>query len=173
MATTNSWIQFDLDDRDVIQQFMALRDRMSDQGLQSFLEDHADPYLKQRVQNRFSAEGDDAVGMWVPLSPGTVMIRQSLGYGGAHPINVRTHDMVNYLLNSGPDVNSVVDGMELTFPARGAPSPIQDKIETAQQGKPLPLTPPRPVVALSGTDDREIGILLSDYLMQGLVGGII
>lgn len=170
---TNMWIQFDLDDRLLASQLVKLRDRLSNPGLQEFLEQHADPYLKQRVQNRFSAEGDDAVGMWVPLDPATVVIRQGLGYGGAHPINVRTHDMVNYLLHSGPDVGSVSDGMELTFPAKGAPSPIQDKIKTAQQGKPLPLTPPRPVVAISGTDDREIGILLADYLMDGLIGGII
>lgn len=173
MAITNSWIEFDLDDRQVIAQFLQLRDRLSDRGLANFLEDHVDPYLKQRTQNRFAAEGDDAVGMWVPLSPGTVIIRQSLGYGGAHPINIRTHDMVNYILHSTPDVSSIVDGMEINFPARGAPTPIQEKIETAQQGKPLPLTPPRPVVALSSTDDREIGVLLSDYLTQGLIGGII
>ena len=171
--TTNAWIQFDVDDRRLAAQVVALRDRLSNTGLEDFLEDYADPYLKQRVQSRFAAEGDDAVGMWVPLNPATVLIRQGLGYGGAHPINVRTHDLVNYLLHSGPDVSGIPDGAELTFPARGAPTPIQEKIETAQQGKPLPMTPPRPVVALSQTDEREIGILLADYLLQGLVGGII
>ncbi len=170
---TNMWLEFDLDDRSVVAQFLMLSKRLSDNGLQEFLEDHADPYLKDRVAARFAAEGDDAVGMWLPLDPHTVIIRQGLGYGGAHPINVRTHDMVNYLLHSGPETGTVSGGMELTFPARGAPTPVQEKIKTAQAGKPLPMTPPRPVVALSNTDEREIGILLSDYLMDGLVGGII
>ncbi len=171
--TVNSFMIIDLDDRRIAAQIAQLRHRLSNDGLEEFLEDLADPYLKDRVSSRFASEGDDAVNQWLPLDPTTVRIRQALGYGGAHPINVRTRDMINYLMHSGPETGSVPDGMELTFPARGAPTPIQEKIETAQMGKPFPNTPPRPVVALSQTDSDDLTSLLSDYITEGLMGGII
>lgn len=171
--TVNAFMVIDVDDRQLAAQIARLQHRVSNPGLEEFLEDIADPYLKDRVTARFASEGDDAVNQWLPLDPNTVQIRQALGYGGAHPINVRTRDMITYLMTSGPETGSVPDGMELTFPARGAPTPIQEKIETAQMGKPFPNTPPRPVVALAQSDNDNITTLLSDYIMEGLMGGII
>lgn len=171
--TVNSFMIINLDDRRLAAQVAQLRHRLSNDGLEEFLEDIADPYLKDRVSSRFASEGDDAVNQWLPLDPTTVRIRQALGYGGAHPINVRTRDMISYLMNSGPETGIYPDGMELTFPARGAPTPVQEKIETAQMGKPFPNTPPRPVVALSNTDSDDLTMLLSDYIMESLMGGII
>jgi hypothetical protein len=148
---------------------LTLFERLSDSNLADYLEDQVDPYLKGRVADRFAAEGDDAVGMWLPLSPATEQIRQSRGYGGAHPINVRTREMLNYILTGQADVSGTGDGQMISFPSNGGPSPVMDKIKTAQQGKPDPNTPPRPVVALSDTDERDIMISLEEYLMEGLI----
>lgn len=171
--SVNSFMVLDLDDRDLVNQLLALRHRLSDPGIEEFLEDIADPYLKDRAAARFSAEGDDAVGRWLPLDATTQQIRLALGYGAAHPINVRTRDLMTYILSSGPETSKVADGMQLTFPASGADPLTQEKIRTAQAGKAIPLTPPRPVVALSEKDGSDLTMLLSDYITEGLMGGII
>lgn len=160
-------VTLDADSRALSAQLAGLQHKLSDTGLEFFLEDMAHPFLVGRARARFGAEGDDAVGMWVPLDPTTEMIRRSLGYGGPHPINIRTRQMLNYIVNGYADVSAGGGGSELTFPARGAPTPIQEKIETAQIGKPWPMTPPRPVVALSGVDERVITSLLGDYITAG------
>lgn len=171
--SVNSFMVLDLDSRDLVNHLFALQHRLSDGGLEEFLEDVADPYLKDRASARFAAEGDDAVGRWLPLDATTVQIRLALGYGGAHPINQRTRDLMTYILTSGPETGKTQDGMELTFPAGGADPLTSEKIRTAQAGKAIPSTPPRPVVALSEKDGRDLTMLLSDYITDGLMGGII
>ena len=169
----NSFMVIDVDDRDLVNQLLALYHRLSDQGLEEYLEDIAHPYLQDRAAARFAAEGDDAVGKWLPLDATTVQIRLALGYGGAHPINVRTRDLLTYMITAGAETGKIADGMELTFPASGGDPLIQEKIRTAQTGKAIPSTPPRPVVALSEKDGTDLTMLLSDYITDGLIGGII
>lgn len=171
--SVNSFLVIDVDDLDLVNQLMALKHRLSDDGLEEFLEDLVDPYLKDRASARFANEGDDAVGRWLPLSATTEQIRLALGYGGAHPINQRTRDLMTYILTSGPETSMTADGMELKFPADGADALIQEKIRTAQTGKPIPMTPPRPVVALAERDATDITTLLSDYILDGLMGGVV
>lgn len=171
--SVNSFMVLDIDDKDLVNQILALRHRLSDAGLEEFLEDVAHPYLQDRAAARFAAEGDDAVGQWLPLDATTVQIRLALGYGGAHPINVRTRDMLTYMLTSAAETSRVAEGMELTFPHSGGDPMIQEKIRTAQMGKAIPSTPPRPVVALSEKDGADLTMLLSDYITEGLMGGII
>lgn len=171
--SVSSFFVLDVDDKHLAATMVALNHRLSESGLEEFLEDIADPYLKDRASARFAAEGDDAVGRWLPLDATTVQIRLALGYGGAHPINQRTRDLMTYILTSGPETGRVAEGMELTFPAKGGDALIQEKIRTAQSGKAIPSTPPRPVVALSEKDGRDLTMLLSDYITDGLIGGII
>lgn len=45
--------------------------------------------VRQRFAENFTREGSGA-GTWRPLAPMTVAIRRHLGFGGAHPILVRT-----------------------------------------------------------------------------------
>lgn len=169
----NSFMVLDIDDKLLANQILQLQHRLSSDGLEEFLEDVAHPYLQDRASARFAAEGDDAVGQWLPLDATTVQIRLALGYGGAHPINVRTRDLLTYIITAAPQTGRVAEGMELTFPSSGGDPLIQEKIRTAQMGKSVPSTPPRPVVALSEKDSSDLTMLLSDYITEGLVGGVI
>lgn len=144
--------------------------RVSPQGVHTFLADIAEPLLDDRLEHRFAAEGDDAVGQWLPLRPATQAIRASQGFGAAHPINIRTREMIDWMLSASVDVSIVGGDGVLTFPARGAPPSVASKIETAQGGRANPRTPPRPVVGLSDTDSVLITRDLAGYMTQGLIG---
>jgi hypothetical protein len=173
VATTNFQVDVNVDSAAVMADIQHLMNTTDAPGLRKFLEDTADPYLQTRVRDRFSGEGDDASGQWLPLKPATESIRAALGYGPAHPINVRTGDMQDYLTNSRADVATLGQGAVLTFPPKGADALTAQKIETAQVGKNWPPTPARPVVALSVTDEAAIVMDLADYITQGLVARLL
>lgn len=166
-------IIFDVDDVGVAQQLRTLSGRLGAEGLRRFMDDKVDPFLKDRAGMRFLAEGDDAVGRWLPLASSTQAMRAALGYGAAHPINVRTRDMITYMLQSQSDSRTSALGAELVYPREQMSPDIYDKIKTAQEGKAKPRTPPRPVVALSKVDQTRITTDLAEYMMQGLMGGVL
>lgn len=165
-------LNIDVEDKEVLQYLSQIGQRISSQGLYAFLELNADPFLQLRLRSRFANEGDDAVGQWAPLAPATQAIRAGMGYGAAHPINVRTQDLLNYLTSSRADVEVTGSGATLTYPPRGASPSLDNKIRTAQQGKIQPATPPRPVVALSQIDDTAITRDLAQYITQGLAWSV-
>ena len=166
-------ITFNVLDSDVQSDIRTLADRTSASGLKFFLENVADPFLQSRVRQRFASEGDDAVGPWLPLSPATEAIRQNKGYSGAHPINIRTSDMYDYLTSSRADVSTTAASSTLTFPPAGANTLLEEKIRTAQMGKRYPATPARPVLGLSMTDVTVITHDLAEYMMKDLMGTVI
>lgn len=165
-------IYIDIDSKDVLADLTFLGEKLSPLGLRNFLELYVDPFLQHRVRERFQNEGDDAVGPWLPLSPATEAIRSAKGFGAAHPINVRTTEMLNFFMTSRADI--VVGGGDaiLTFPPKGGSSSVQNKIATAQGGKPFPSTPARPVVALSLTDQAQVMLDLQAYMLHGLLGSV-
>ena len=81
-----------------------------------YLQDYADPILRQSTEARFASEGDATTGPWAALSEATVSIRQSLGYEGAHPINVRTGAMKRHLVDDPPRISVHTIGATMWSP---------------------------------------------------------
>lgn len=137
---------------------------LSPAGAAAFLGSTVGPYLSERAQKRFANEGDDAVGMWAMLKPATVMIREKQGYGGEHPINRRTGELEEWVVNGGWDAYPSGFGASLRYPERAPAGELRSKVETAQRGRSEPATVPRPVLAVNETD------LL--FVQAALVAGI-
>lgn len=138
-------------------------------GLEIWMKSHLVYWLLYRTKSRFSSEGDDASGPWQPLGPATEAIRGAAGYGPAHPINVRTGDLRDYLLGDRGDVMGVGGGYQLTYPGNTGTAVDQEKLRTAQRGKPSPNTPERPVLALGIEDYNKIHEDLADFITQDLI----
>lgn len=142
-----------------------LEKRLSSEGLADFLSDRVDGFLRARIAQRFSGEGDDVSGAWHPLTVATSMIRASQGFPPDHPINVRTGDMRSFLVNSASDVKEHSLGATLKHPPPTTNKFINEKIRTAQQGKSRPRTPPRPVIGVNENDLLFVTSELAAYLM--------
>lgn len=122
------------------------------------------PYLRERAKARFTGEGDDVTGAWQPLAVATHGFRaagraQGLwSVGDANPINVRTHELENYITQGNGFAYPHTTGATLQFPKPSGKSSIREKMKTAQQGKAFPRTPPRPVI---GMNDRDVLFVIS------------
>lgn len=138
-------------------------------GMEMFFRGMVDPYLRQRAQTRFDQEGDDVSGPWAPLSPSTVMIRSQKGYGGEHPINVRTSELENYITGTRSQTVQLGAGAELTFPGQVAVGELAQKLETAQIGKDYPRTVPRPVLGVNDQDLLAVLTGLASFIQVGSV----
>lgn len=158
------------DHSDVDAELERLQDRLSPDSIGRFHRDETHPYLRGRIARRFATEGDEASGKWQELTMATRAIRASLGYGAAHPINVRTGQLRSYVLSS----HAVVEGGNtLAIPGRGGSAEVRRKLVAAQVGSqsrssrrtgPNRRAPARPVLALSGADAEYIGHLFDRYL---------
>lgn len=141
---------------------------LSGAGIATFLGATVDPYLRDRARARFQAEGDDAVGRWLPLASATQEIRQSQGYGPAHPINHRTGELERYITDSPNALTITPVGASLDLPGKPATGELQRKVRVAQQGDPggsgQGATPPRPVMGVSEKDIIFVQSALSIYL---------
>lgn len=120
-------------------------------GLSTFMKAHVEPWLQGRAQERFTNEGDDAVGGWAPLEPATQLIRGQR-YGAEHPINRRTGELENYITQTPADVAQIGVGVVLTYPGTKTSGELTKKVETAQVGRAQPRTVPRPVLGMNETD---------------------
>lgn len=109
-------------------------------------------YVQGRAEARFSTEGDDVTGPWLPLNPATVEIREGLGYPGDHPINNRTGDLENYITKSQSQMSATGGSVIMTYPGAAPSGELLDKVQTAQSGKGDPNTPPRPVLGFNEAD---------------------
>lgn len=149
-------------------------------GMAGFLHTTVGPYLQQRAKRRFDTEGDDVSGKWTPLTHQTRAIRAKgpWNVGPAHPINVRTHEMEQYVTGSMGDAVPVGFMAVLTFPDPGTLKgrELRQKVEHAQIGaKPGRRshngTPPRPVLGLNSTDLVFVIGALNFYAKQLMKGG--
>lgn len=127
----------------------------------TWLMTRVDPFLRVRAGDRFANEGDDVVGKWAPLKPATETIRMNSGYGPSHPINRRTGELENYIVHSGGGVTVHPAGATLTFPGSPASGELEDKVRTAQSGRSVPNTVPRPVLGLNTRDLAAILTMLA------------
>lgn len=137
---------------------------MAGPGLVAFLSSEIEPYLRERAKRRFESEGDDVVGKWAPLKAVTQEIRANMGYGPAHPINMRTGQLEQWVTGSSFAVVNEGEGAFLRFPNQKASGVLGQKIATAQQGRDKPATPPRPVLGLDEVEMEFIEEALSLYL---------
>ena len=126
---------------------------LSPAGAASFLGTSVGPYLSKRAGERFANEGDDAVGgAWAPLKPGTVAIREEMGFPGEHPINVRTGELERWVVGSGWDAYPFGAGASLRYPGTAPTGTLKEKVVTAQRGRKDPDTVARPVLAVNEAD---------------------
>ena len=159
---------------EAVETMLAMMDsRLSPEAIAGFLGANIDPYLRRRAGERFANEGDDVVGTWLPLSSGTVAIREGLGFSGAHPINKRTGELEDYITGGGANPGIPVAGLGATlkFPGRTATGELKSKVETAQRGKPatggMRATPPRPVLGMNARDLSFTVMSLTFFLSTG------
>lgn len=154
------------DDSGVQKMLAVLDTALNPVAIAGFLTGVVEPYVHERAEARFADEGDDVVGPWQPLKPATVAIRQAQGYGGAHPINVRTGELESYI-TEGPG-NTLVHpfGATLTMPGQPATGDLADKVRTAQEGDTR--TVARPVMGLNEQDLAFVLLALARHV--GFVG---
>lgn len=141
-----------LDDRAAVHAIEQLAALLSPVGLQGFLSSTVGPYLSKRAKERFESEGDDVTGRWAPLKEATVTIRSDLGFGGAHPINRRTGELEEWVVQGGWDAYPQMFGASLRYPRNAPIGELRDKVETAQKGKSEPSTVKRPVLGVNEKD---------------------
>lgn len=149
---------------------------LSPASISMFMEREEHAWFRERMNNRFMSEGDDASGNWLPLSPATEAIRDSQGYGAAHPINRRTGELQGFVTDSHA-VSVQGDTVVLTIPGEDPSGELGDKLATAQQGRGFggctapstPHTVPRPVLAMNEVDLEASMVLLAGWL--GRVAG--
>jgi hypothetical protein len=115
------------------------------------------PYLQNRARARFEMEGDDVSGPWAPLTDATVAIRESAGFPGDHPINVRTGEMERFITGSRPTFAANPDAM-MIFPGQDPVGKTYYKVQVAQKGTDVPPTPARPVI---GIDEADLAYVLA------------
>jgi hypothetical protein len=146
------------DDRGVQAMLHRLDTALNPVAVLGFLQGEVGPYLAQRAASRFAGEGDDVVGRWKPLSDATQEWRRKgreqgqWEVGDAHPINVRTHELEDYITGGAGEAYPLGSGAALAFPSRNPPKSrgLQEKMKTAQVGRKR--TPARPVIGLNEQD---------------------
>lgn len=110
------------------------------------------PWIRQRAQQRFLDEGDDASGKWAPLLESTNEFRRSGGFGEAHPINRRTGELESYITGSDAMIAPTPAGVMMRYPGTEPSGALLEKVQTAQRGRSKPSTVPRPVLSLGIAD---------------------
>ncbi|MEU4066665.1 hypothetical protein AB0F25_30505 [Streptomyces wedmorensis] len=154
MAPSSGSVRIIVDvDSDNVEQMLARTTlALSTVGMIGFLSGVVGPWLKERAEDRFAAEGDDVSNKWVPLEGYTQQVRAAGGYGAAHPINRRTGELENYITQNGSDVMSAAGFSQLTFPGSAPTAREATKVMTAQMGATYPATPARPVLGVNEVD---------------------
>lgn len=127
-----------------------IADALSPLGMIPFMETVIAPQLSRRAKARFAGEGDGAVGgKWTPLRSATIAMRQELGFP-AGPINRRTGELENWVVNGGQDAYPVGPDATMQFPGKPISGELSKKVQRAQRGDKR--TVPRPVLAVDEAD---------------------
>jgi hypothetical protein len=190
-------VHIEVDDSLVLGVVEALQLKLQPSELKVWLTTHAHRELRERAEERFANEGDDAVGKWAELTRATGIVRQYLGYSPFHPINVRSGALKNLVLNTFTVKDRGASGASLSMPGP-ASGEMLSKLRVAQQGGfgtggttragfgrgsarsssggewgnirtgPNRPAPPRPVLALSQRDSLVLSHSLLDWIRQGI-----
>lgn len=162
-------IQIDVDQASANAVLSHLEMKLSQPGLHQFMRDQVSPYLRRRIADRFINQGDDITGPWHPLTVATQKIRAASGYPPSAPINVRSTQMMDFLVGSPSDITSRGDTAVLIHPPPTGNKLMLKKIATAQMGSAKPKTPPRPVLGMNVDDLDYITSELTEYLVRDLI----
>lgn len=146
-----------------------LEARLSPVGLVAFLNTVVDPFIRNRIQQRFASEGDDVVGTWHPLAAATQQIRAFYGFPPSHPINQRTGRLESWLVGTSSDVKQFGVGASLQHPPPGSDAILNKKLKTAQSGSSYPPTSPRPVIGVNENDLLFVTSSLVAWLSQDMI----
>lgn len=169
-------IQIIGDDSGVQKMLNLLDTALNPLAIAGFLGAEISPYLALRATQRFASEGDDVSGKWAPLRESTKRFRSAgrmeglWSVGDEHPINVRTHELENYITSGIGNVIPSPVGTVLQYPSpRNTTRTLREKVKTAQQGKERPhRTPRRPVL---GLNERDLGFVLTALAFHVKRGG--
>lgn len=152
---------------DTEQKLQRLSALLNPEPVAAWMGETVDGYLHERASQRFDEEGDDASGKWAALKESTQTIRASMQFPPAHPINVRTGELADFIENTPGRVVPDTQGVTLTLPGKEPGNPIlQDKLRRAQKGDIR--TPARPVLAVNEHDALAIMTEFEYYLRAGM-----
>lgn len=165
---TGYYVLIETDTKEVNAVIQQLQDRLSPIGLVTYLNTVVDPFVRERIDQRFGSEGDDVSGAWHPLEQATQQIRAAYGFPPDHPINVRTGKLHSFLVGTPSDVKPDGMGATLEHPPPIADPIIRKKLDTVQAGSASPKTPARPVIGLNQNDLLFITSSLVAYLVEGM-----
>jgi hypothetical protein len=115
-------------------------------GLTTWLGAEVGPYLKERAEARFQ-------------------IRLSQNYG-AGPINRRTGELEDWVVNSGWRAYPNSTGGSLAYPGAQPSGELLEKVQTAQKGSPYPPTVPRPVLGVNENDMLYVLSMFATFISE-------
>lgn len=140
---------------------------LSPVGLGAFLFGSVGPWVKRRAADRFANEGDDVSGKWLPLQQSTIEIREKAGFPGRNPINKRTGELEAYITQGQIGVTAGPGVGVLRYPDNAPRTrAIREKVKTAQKGRAMPATRPRPILGLNERDLAQVIEMLA-FHVQG------
>lgn len=141
-----------VDDHDVEKMLDDVIRFLSPNGAMAFLQGVIGPYLSKRAGDRFKDEGDDVVGKWQELHPATVAIREAGNWpvGGDHPINRRSGELENWVVQGGWAAYPTALGASMQYPKNRPTGELKHKVTVAQSGEGR--TPARPVLGVNEAD---------------------
>lgn len=160
--------QIEIDASDAIKDMIRLGMAIDTGSLGAFMSTIADEHIKLRIENRFSSEGDDASGKWKELGWVTNEFRSNQGFQREHPINERTGELKEWILEDDPDISIMAyGGIQGTWPGEQPTGWLFKKFKTAQQGDER--TQARPILAMDVTDLLAIQSALGAWI-AGVTG---
>lgn len=175
MAGPGIAIKIDGDVAGVQRMLYAVDTALNPIALAAFLGAVVDPYFRRRAGDRFAKEGDDVTGPWKPLAEATQNIRETMGYGPAHPINRREGELERYITQTQGRSTEEPWGASLTLPGAEAQGELESKFSVAQQGgisisgNPIPA---RPVLGMNEQDLIFVLTALAGHI-EKVGGGVI
>lgn len=150
---------------------------VSGPSLAAWLTGPVDMYFKDDVIERFAFEGDNKSGDWAPLTETTERIRDALGFPPSDPINERTGELLDFVLNSREYMGGD-DWAGMNIPGDPDSAALEAKMIHAQQGAvdnalfPGATTPPRPVLAVDPTDMALLLQMLQMHVINFIAVGL-
>lgn len=169
-------IQIIGDARDAEMRLAGMHRAFDSERLAAWLVAGVDPLLRERTEERFASEGDEISGKWESLKPYTVRERESKGFPGEHPINVRTGALKRHLLDTPPRFAIHSLGATLWSPGDDGNAKTANKVRIAQQGGTTPeghVVLARPVLGIGVRDLEAVLVALAIHIAanQSGVGG--
>lgn len=133
-----------------------------------FLVAEVEPFFLAIASENFGNEGDRS-GQWEELAETTQTRRQMYGFAPAHPINQRTGELHDYVMQNGI-VAEEPEGASWTWPPTDRSGVLDKKYQTAQGGRNQ--TPARPIVEVTDEDFGQLVVLLEEQIMSHMEGVI-